>query len=174
MTARAFAIASTLLIAASPASAKPAPEPGMPVQINRLLSCRSVAATAERLACFDRESALVGGAVERKDLVVFDRDSVRKTRRSLFGFSVPDLGVFGNSDNDALDRIEGVLRSAGSNRDGGHTFVLEDGSRWSQIDDRPLALEPRSGDKVTVRRGALGSFVLSVGHQPGLKVRRIG
>ena len=166
-------LGAMMLAAAIPAAAKTKTDGPPPAQITKLLECRAIAATAERLACFDRESAIVGDAVAKQDLVVFDRESVRKTRRSLFGFSIPNLGVFGDKDQDAIKQIDGVIAAFGHNADGGYIFVLQDGGRWSQIDDRPLALEPRSGDKVTIKRAALGSFMLSVGRQPGLRVKRI-
>jgi hypothetical protein len=174
MTVRTLIAASMLIAVALPATAKPRPQTGVPAQVTRLLTCRGLAVAAERLACFDRESAAMGSAVERKELVVFDREAVTKTRRSLFGFSVPDLGIFGDKDTDPVKQIESVLAASGNNRDGGYTFTLADGSRWNQIDDRPLSRDPKRGDKVIVKRGTLGSFILEIAGQPGVKVKRIG
>jgi hypothetical protein len=168
-----FALSAAMLASTVAAGARTPPPTATPPQISRVLACRAVLAVADRLACFDRETAALGVAVERKDVVVFDRDSVTRTRRSLFGFSVPDLGIFGSNDTDEVKQIDGILLSSASNRDGGYVFSLKDGSHWTQIDDRPFALEPRNGDKVTVKRGVLGSFILSVGGQRGVKVRRI-
>ena len=168
-----FGLSAAMLTVAPPAAAKSKPDAAPPPQITRLLSCRAIAATADRLACFDRESAAVGDAMAKQDLVVFDRESVRKTRRSLFGFSVPNLGIFGDDDKDAVKQIESAVASFGYNADGGYTITLQDGGRWSQIDDRPLALPPRPGDKVVVRKAAMGSYMLSIARQPGLRVKRI-
>jgi hypothetical protein len=174
MTVRTLIAASMLLAVTLPATAKPRPQTGIPAQVTKLLSCRALTVPADRLACFDRESGAMGSAVERQELVVFDREAVTKTRRSLFGFSVPDLGIFGDKDTDSVKQIEGVLAASGSNRDGGYTFTLTDGSRWTQIDDRPLSRDPRRGDKIIVKRGTLGSFILSIAGQPGIKVKRFG
>ena len=35
------------------------------------------------------------------------------------------------------------------------------------------AVAPKSGDKVVVKKGALGSYIMSVARQPGVKVKRI-
>jgi hypothetical protein len=174
MTIRPLVVVTLGLAVALPAAAQRRPDPGVPAPVTRLLGCRAITTAADRLACFDRESAVVGQTLERKELVVFDREAVTKTRRSLFGFSVPDLGVFGGNDSDAVKQIEGVLAATGTNRDGGATFTLVDGSRWTQIDDRPLFGDPKRGAKVTVKRGTLGAFILTVAGQPSVKVKRIG
>jgi len=161
------------LAAAAPAIAKPKADSPPPEQITRLLGCRAIAAAADRLVCFDRESATVGDAVAKQELVVFDRESVRKTRTSLFGFSIPNLGIFGANDKDEIKQIEGVIAAYRYNPDGGYIFTLQDGGRWSQTDDKPFALEPRSGDKVVIKRAAMGSYMMSVARQPGVRVKRI-
>jgi hypothetical protein len=107
--------------------------------------------------------------------VVVDRARANQARRGLFGFSVPSFGgLFGGDDQDAIKQIESAVTRASRNAEGGWTVRLADGSTWTQTDDNPIALEPRSGDKVVVRRAALGSFTMSVNRQPGVKVRRIG
>ena len=121
-----------------------------------------------------RTPALVGEAVAKRDLVVFDRESVRKTKRGLFGFGIPNLGIFGDDDNEVeIKQIDGEIVSTAFNADGGYIFRLADGSRWTQMDGKPIALPPQSGDKVVVKKGALGSYIMSVARQPGVKVKRI-
>lgn len=146
--------------------------PGLPPQFGKLINCSSVTDPAERLACFDREAANVANSVRRNDLVVVDRAAVRSSKRTLFGLPVPTLGIFGN-DQEEIAQIEGVISSVGRNRDGGYLIALADGALWSQTDDRPVAVAPRRGDRVTVKRGALGSYMLSVDRQPGWKVVRV-
>ncbi len=170
---------TVMVVAALSASASAAPRKpaagGPPGQMQRLLDCRSVADAVQRLACFDRESTIVDAAVARKDLVFIDRERATAARRSLFGFSVPSFGgLFGGDEKDEVKQIDGVVASAGRNADGGWVIVLGDKSVWSQTDDTPLALAPKAGQKVVVRRGVLGSFRLSVNGQPGLKVKRVG
>lgn len=167
-----FTLGAAALAAAS--AGQPTPSEATPAPIGRLLACRALTAAAERLACFDRETGAVADALVRRDLVAVDRDKVRSTRRSLFGFSLPKLGLFGDDDEaDEIKQIDGVIAGVGRNRDGGFTFRLADGARWSQADGKPIALEPRAGDKVVVRRGVLGSYTLSVAGQPGVKVQRV-
>ena len=163
------------LLLSGPAAAKKAPETKIPASVQRLLACRALPDSAARLACFDRETAGIDQSLAKRDLVVIDRERVTQTRRELFGFSVPSFGgLFGGGDDNEIKQIESTVVSWGGNADGGWIIRLADGSRWSQTDGTTLALPPERGQKVVVRRGALGSFRLSINGQPGMKVQRIG
>jgi hypothetical protein len=166
------AAAAALVLGGAAQARKPA-EAGAPQQVQRLLACRAIADGAQRLSCFDRETAALGNAVAARDVVIIDRKRATEAKRSLFGFSVPNFaGLFGG-DNDEIKQVEGVIRSVSYNADGGYVFALQDGSRWSQTEDRGVAMDPRSGDKVLIRRGALGSYFFSVNKHPSVKVKRI-
>lgn len=168
------AVGVAFLLTTSAASKDPKPAPQTPAQINALMACRAVADSAERLACYDKAASSIGEAVAKQELVVFDREGVRKTKRGLFGFSIPNLGIFGDDDEGVeIKQVEGTIASYGFNSDGGYIFRLADGTRWSQMDDKPFAISPRNGEKVVVKRGVLGSYILTVGKQPGVKVKRI-
>ncbi len=147
---------------------------GTPVQIQRLMACQAVTAPDERLACFDREMTAMSQAIASKDLVFVDRERARAASRGLFGFSIPNFGGLFGGDENEIKQIESTVTKAGRNAFGGWIFYLADGSVWSQQDDWPLGLPPVRGDKVKVTRGLLGSFVLQLNKQPGLKVKRIG
>ena len=173
-TTTMMAAGLALGLLAEPALAAPAAKP-IPGQIQQMLACRAVADSALRLACFDREIALVQTKIASKELVVVDRAQAKVARRSLFGFGGGGIGnLFGDSDKDEIKEIAGVVASARRNGEGTWTIKLADGSTWMQTDDAEVALMPRPGGKVVVRRGALGSYKLSVDGQPGVKVRRIG
>lgn len=165
--------ACALIAAGTAQAAKPALATGNPVQVQRLMDCRSIAAADQRLACFDREAGAMANAIQAKNLVFVDREKARATKRQLFGFSIPDFGgLFGGND-DEVKQIESTVRSSGHNADGGLVITLADGSVWSQTDDYP-GLDPRPGKKVIVKRGSLGTFWLSIPGQSGIKVKRVG
>jgi hypothetical protein len=165
-------VAAALLLSTGAAAKKVEAGPP-PQQVNELLACRTIADNAQRLACYDKSAAVIGEAVAKRDIVVFDRESVKETKRGLFGFSIPNLGIFGDEDKeDEIKQIEGTIVSTAFNADGGYIFRLADGSRWSQMDSKPFAIPPQSGDKVVVKKGSLGSYFLSIPGQPGVKVER--
>ncbi len=165
--------ASCGLVLAGGAEAKRIPETGTPPAVQQLIACRTIPDSAQRLACYDKQAAVLDQAIATKNVVVIDKERATATKRSLFGFSIPDFGgLFGGGDD--IKQIESTVTASGPNADGGWTIKLADGSMWTQTDDTPVALPPQRGDKVVVARGALGAFFLRLGKQPGFKVRRIG
>jgi hypothetical protein len=56
---------------------------------------------------------------------------------------------------------------------GQYQVTLADNSVWVQIDNNTLAVPPRGGHRVVINRGALGSFMMRVNNQPGIRVRRV-
>lgn len=139
-----------------------------------MIDCRNIADAGARLACFDREVTAVTGAESRGDLIVIDRAKVRTARRTLFGLSVPDLGIFGGGDEEeGVNRIEGKIAAVGRSPDGRWTFRLADGARWVQADSRELAGDPAPGQAIAIRKAAMGSFLANVNKQVAIRVRRV-
>jgi hypothetical protein len=157
----------------SPANAaRPSASGGPPpAVVQSLLACRTMTDSAARLACYDKATASVAQAIDTKELVLIDKAKAAEVKRSLFGYSAPGFaGLLGGGD---IKQIEGVVASAFENGDGGWTVRLQDGSAWTQNDDTPIALPPRRGDKVLIKRGTLNSYFLRIGNQPGVKAHRI-
>lgn len=161
------------LLAAS-AAAKPLPPTAPPAAVQSLLACRLVTDSAQRLACYDRAAQGFAEAMGKREVVVIDKARANEARRSLFGFSVPNFGALLGGGGDEISQIESTVDGVVENADGGWTIRLADGSTWSQTDDTPVALPPRRGDKVVVKRGAMGSYFLKLGSQPGFKAKRVG
>ena len=171
MRASTVILATALLVIGDSLAARPRVEPGTPAIVQSLLQCRAITDSTQRLACYDRASSTVAQAIEKKDIVMIDKERATEAKRSLFGFSVPNFaGLLGGGD---INQIESTVAGVGQNADGGWTVRLQDGSVWSQTDDKPLGLEPRRGDKVIVKRGTLGSYFVQVGKMPGFKAKRV-
>jgi hypothetical protein len=180
MTRRLLVLFIILLVGAPAlASAQGRTEnpPARPESFEALVRCRAIADNAARLACFDQAAAALQTAQERREVVVVDRQQVREGRRRLFGLALPRIPIFGGDDDDEPDEdqvstVEGIV--AGAAQDGlGHWVVtLQDGAVWVQVDNNALALRPRPGQRVVINRAALGSFMMRVNNQPGIRVRR--
>jgi len=145
-----------------------------PEAFEALVACRAIADEKARLHCYDTAAAAMEQAAERHELVVVDRKQIRETKRSLFGIDLPRLNIFGGGDNDAeeVKEVEGVVSNAYQNGDGRWVVKLEDGAVWAQIDNNPIAVRPKTGQKVRIHRGAIGSYIMNINGQPGVKARR--
>ncbi len=172
-----FLAAALALLPASAAIGQPRTEaPARPELFEALVRCRSLGDDAARLACFDNAAAALQTAAERRDVLVVDRAQVREGRRRLFGLALPRLPIFGGHGDDdeeeEISSIESNIVSAQQFGYGRWLVRLEDGSIWAQTDDNLIAARPRAGQPVRVSRAALGTYMMRVNGQPGVRVRR--
>ena len=160
------------LAVTTPAVAKDKAPPPRPAQIQELYACRDIADPAGRLACFDREVGELANADQAREIVFTDKETAKKTRRGLFGFTLPSLGLFGGDDDaDKIERVETTIASVADGADG-YRMEMADGSLWVQTDGKRMPLRPRIGQKVEIKSGTLGTFFLSLQGRPSVKVRR--
>jgi hypothetical protein len=161
--------------AAAPLAAQaPARAPDRAAALRSLTDCRAVAEAAARLACFDAAVARLDAAERAGEVVVLDRDQVRTAKREAFGFSIPSFDLFDRDQRqreEEVDRVESPVASAVRDGVGKWVVNLQNGQTWRQTDSRALP-RVRRGDKVELRRGALGSFFMRVGGQPGVRAER--
>lgn len=168
-----MAVAAAALVAAPAAlpaqkgKSKPRPE-----AFEALVRCRALTDDSERLRCFDAAAATLQQAAENRDLVVVDRKQIQETKRGLFGLDVPDLNPFGGDDGVEIKSIEGVVRTAVQDGDGRWVITLEDNSTWAQTDSYPFAVNPKRGHKVKIVKASMGSYMMRVNNQPGVRAKR--
>jgi hypothetical protein len=160
--------------AAKPDAATPAAQEQRPAAFEAVIRCRAIAGDAERLRCFDAAAAAMEQAADRRDLVVIDRQQVRAAHRKLFGIEIPRLNLFGGGDDksDEVSELDGVASSVAQDGNGRWIVTLEEGGTWVQIDDNPIAIPPRAGTKIVIKRAALGSYMMRIGGQPGVRAHR--
>lgn len=160
--------------AASPAAAQERPAGNV---VDAVAACRDIADSAARLACFDQASAALVAAREKKDVVVLDRNEVQKTRRSLFGFTLPRIKLFGGGDDkdnpEDISEINGNVTGVSAVSADRWTVTLDDDTRWITTESA-RGFPPRAGETVRIRRAALGSYDASFNKRRTIKVRRIG
>jgi hypothetical protein len=169
-----------LMVVANPVVAADPPAPP-PAVVKKLLDCRAITDAAQRLACLDAGTAALADAVEKRDVLVADRDQVKKARRSLFGITLPSFTLFGSGKEEgeetdeqgAITQIEANITSARAGAGNNWRFVLDDGSVWMQTDGRIFPRDPKPGMKIRIRRGAVGTFLANVDGQIAVRVRRI-
>lgn len=139
-----------------------------------LFACRQILDPQSRLNCFDRQAGALAGANERREILIADKDEVERTRKGLFGFSLPASPLL-DSDRDRVEmrELETTVDSARRSRQGGWIIKMIEGGTWEQIDLKELALSPKPGQKIVITKGALGSYFIRVDGQPAIKMRRI-
>lgn len=136
--------------------------------------CRAIADDTARLACFDTATTELSQAVERNDVVILDRQDVRETRRSLFGFNLPKLPFFRGGDDNEKEEFQEIdssvtgLRSLGYDK---FSVTIEGGAVWRTTE--PVRKQPRVGDKIRIKRGAIGSYFMSFDDGRAVKGMRV-
>ena len=168
---RAVLVIPALLLAAPGQAAEP------PAPIRGLAACRTIGDNAQRLACFDREAAALVASVEKNETVLLDKQEVRKTKRSLFGFSLPRLPFFGGDkdpdrDEPEFTQIETPIKSVRSLGYGKFRFTVDDGALWETTEG--INAFPKPGEKVLIKKGALGSYFIKFEGSRSVKGRRVG
>ncbi len=150
--------------------------------LQALVDCRSVADPARRLACYDAAAGKLEAAEASGDVVVVDRAQVQEAQRAAFGFNfrMPSFMTGGGNKDDAggekkapdiVDTLETTVASA-RKLNGRWIIRLPDGAVWVQTDDTALVREPKVGSKVLIKRGAVGSYFLSVDGQRSMRAKR--
>jgi hypothetical protein len=167
---RLIMLAALLAVPGAGLAAKP--QQKRAAAFDALIACRAIADSAEKFACLDRTSAALEAAANAGELVVFDREQVKETKKTLFGFDVPNLRLFTGEEKDEVKSVEGKVGSAYANGNGQWVIRLADGATWQQIDDAVLGRRPREGMDVKISRGVVGSYKMTVAGQPAIKVRR--
>lgn len=139
--------------------------------------CRAITDAEQRLACFDKAAGALEQAVKTKEVRILDEEDVRRTRRSLFGFTLPRVGLFGEGDKDEekeeFTEINTTVTSARQLENGRVELRLtgEDEAVWQTTE--AMAWPPKPGTKIRIRKGAIGSYFINVGGRSvrGMRVR---
>jgi len=141
--------------------------------IAELTACKTIADNAARLACFDAGVAKLAEATAKGDVKVIDREDIRATRRSLFGFELPRVAFFKGDDTaaDTPTEIDTTIKTVGAGEFGRFTLTMDDGAMWATTE--PLPRDPRAGMTAHLKRGALGNYFLRVGSMRTVTARRI-
>jgi hypothetical protein len=188
MTTRILAGAALALGLAGAAQAQPA-DPAL----KGLSDCAAVADVAAKAACYDTATAALNAAVKSGDVIIVQRKQAQEAQRNAFGFNLPSLNIFnralgggGEKDSkdgkdkegrpvlaESMDSLTSSVKRA--SQDGLGKWVLEitDGAVWQQTDNEVLAPRPKPGDKIEIKKGPLGNFMMKVGNGKAVRAKRV-
>ncbi|WP_034922204.1 hypothetical protein [Erythrobacter sp. SD-21] len=164
---RAAAAITALGLGTAPANAQEDED-----YLKALRDCRLVEQDSARLACFDDAVQTVIEKQDSGEIRVVDKEDIRETRRGLFGFSMPKLGIFGASDDEADEVLQSTITGLRRLRSDHWEIEIAAGSVW-QATNTPRRFKPETGASVELEQAAMGSYWLRVDGEMGVKARRI-
>jgi len=169
-----FAAVATALLGVGAAEAQT--KRGQSPLVQALANCRAQPDDTARLRCYDAAAAALADATSRGSVVVVDQEDVRKTRRSLFGFSLPKIPFFSGdrSADDQQEELTAKIASAGPLGYGKWRIRLEDGALWETTEALRAIRDPSAGNEVKIKRGPLGSYMIRVAGQRAVRAKRVG
>ncbi|MGQ7828433.1 hypothetical protein [Altererythrobacter sp. Z27] len=163
-----IALAIGFLLLANPASAQDSSAQDR--YLDELRACQAIADDSARLACFDKSVGAIVAATQSGEVQVVEKEQLEKTRRGMFGFTLPKLGLFSGKDD--LELLQSTITRVRGIRDG-WIITIEEGSVW-QMSNVPSRLSaPQVGDSVEFKKASLGSYFIRIDGQMGVKGRRI-
>lgn len=143
--------------------------------VGSLRTCQALADGPARLACYDRAVATMVAATDAGELRLLDQEAMKDTRRRLFGFSLPRLGLFGGGKGDEeMEILQSTITSVRQTRSDAFTFEIAEGGATWQVTNAPSRLRPpKVGQPVEFKKAAMGSYFIRFDGQIGIKGRRI-
>jgi type VI secretion system protein VasI len=146
--------------------------PGIAVASGESLqSCAAIAADTQRLACFDRLAAQ-SAAGKASGAVAAGAPATAAAAAALAPPPAPPPFGLRAAENPAPleQEISAKVTGFGRHSDGKPTVALEGNGLWELDDTDPLL---GVGDLVTIKRSALGSFMLTTPTKRTHRVRRL-
>lgn len=164
----------TCVLCAAPSFGADRKDP-RPAVFQKLVDCRTQTDPSLRLACYDAQVAAIDEAESNREVVVVDKAQMKQARKSLFGFSLPKISLFGGGEQDddveELRILETTVSSARQMNDGNWRIQLADGVYWRQIEAKDI-FAPKSGDKIKIRRASMGSYLASINGRSAFRIKR--
>lgn len=140
--------------------------------LESLKSCQAIAEDAARLACFDSAVGGMVAASDAGDVQVIDREDVRETRRSLFGFSLPKISLFGD-DEEEEELFTTTVASVRYTSSRSARITTAEGAVWEMNNIPRNRREFEPGDEIEFKEASLGFYFLRIGGQTGVKGKRV-
>ncbi|KAA9013787.1 hypothetical protein [Sphingobium limneticum] len=141
-----------------------------------MLQCRSVADANARLACYDKQVGAIGDAQANNQVAVIDKESVRQNERERFGLATPvapQLESPAASDRvESLSEIKSTIVSFQQIVGDRWRLQLADGSQWQTLETIAFRV-PVANMAVTVKKAALGTYLLRPNGWPAVRARRV-
>jgi len=179
VTKRRAALAALIALTSPASLAAQEPEAAdRPAYLEELKSCQLLSDDAQRLACFDSKVSAMISASEAGDVRVVDRADVDRTRRSLFGFNVPDVGILKDDkpekDEDGEDKLfETTITKVRYRSSKKAQFTTAEGAVWEMNDIPRRLAKIKPGAVAVFKPASFNYYFIRIDGQMGVKGRRI-
>lgn len=141
-------------------------------ELQVLRDCRAIEQNEARLACFDGAVDTVIARQDSGELQVLDKEDVAQTRRGLFGFSLPKIGIFASDDEKENTFLQSRITGLRRLRSDHWEIEISEGSVW-RATNTPRQFRPEVGDEIELEKAAMTSYWLRVNGALGVKASRI-
>lgn len=125
-----------------------------------LLDCTAILSDAERLACYDKTVK----AFSSEARIVAERREAQAGKlaaAAAVAAAAQKADTFGRASESRIESVDSTLREMLTDNTGKSVFILENGQIWRQADGFRVP-NVRPGTAITIRRGAMGSFRITV------------
>lgn len=169
---------ATLLALGAAASAQDNDDLASSPLVDKLATCTAITDDAARLACFDREVGAFVGAANEGEVKVVEKEEITKARRKLFGYSVPDAGIFkadSKEEEEANRRLTSTItrvRQIGSKEY--YIWIEEGDAQWRMKSSSIRFRAPEVGDTVEFQPATMGTYWIKVNGRKGVRGNRVG
>ena len=146
--------------------------------VQKLEDCRLIQTDSERLACFDREVDVLVGATKEGSIKVGESEDIDSARRKLFGYSVPNVGIFAGDSKDEKEKAGRLtskvtkVRKVSSKE--WHFWIEEGNAKWRVKSTSVRFRAPKVGDDVEFRPATMGTYWIRLNGRKGARGNRIG
>jgi hypothetical protein len=142
--------------------------------VARFNECAAIQDDAQRLSCFDRVTREVrANAAAASQREVQSKATRAERERDDFGLNVIQKEQKRPEEASTVKELTARVAAARRIGPGYYAIMLEDGAIWQVQELDPYFRPPDRGDTVRIRRGLMGGYLLDVGKQPSVRVRRV-
>ena len=132
-----------------------------------LARCAAIGAADERLACYDALAKATAARPEGSPAPAVQPSQAGGDDPGRFGLATHKTQVNGGQDS---QKIAARVTSVREDRQGKVTVILDNGQTWAVHERDPLL---QSGDAVTIRHAALGSYLMTTPARHSYRVQRL-
>jgi hypothetical protein len=127
--------------------------------------CMPIADDAERVACYDR-------ALGRRSSAAAAQAAPAPSAAASEEFGLSEQARREREGVDLADSIDGTVAAVGRNTANRQVVTLHNGQVWVQA-EATTRVRLKAGDVVTIKRAAMGSYILAKPNHGAMRVKRL-